>query len=167
MGVSGAGKTTLATGLAHTLNVRFEEGDALHPRANVEKMAAGQALSDEDRAPWLARVREWIDTQLDHGQSGIITCSALKRAYRDALRAKRTNVVFVYIEGDEDLIRQRLDGRTGHFMPPTLLASQFAALEPPADDEHAITVSAADPPQDQIRKAIAALNDRPHGRSLA
>ena len=160
MGVSGAGKTTLAAGLARALNVRFEEGDALHPRANVEKMEAGEALSDADRAPWLARVKEWIDTQLDRGESGIITCSALKRAYRDTLRAKRTNVVFVFIDGDEDLIRQRLGGRTGHFMPASLLASQFATLEPPAADEPAITVSAADTPQDQVRKAIAALNNR-------
>ena len=161
MGVSGAGKTTLAAGLADALKVRFEEGDALHPRVNVEKMAAGQALSDEDRAPWLARIKEWIDTQLEHGQSGIIACSALKRAYRDTLRANRTNVIFIYIDGDEDLIRKRMSGRKGHFMPASLLASQFVALEPPANDEHAITVSAADPPQDQVRKAIAALNHRP------
>jgi carbohydrate kinase (thermoresistant glucokinase family) len=166
MGVSGAGKTTLATGLARSLNLPFEEGDALHPPANVAKMKAGQPLSDEDRAPWLARVKEWIDTQLDRGQSGIITCSALKRACRDTLRANRTNVVFVYIDGDEDLIRKRLGGRKGHFMPPSLLASQFAALEPPADDEHPIVVFAADTPQDQVRKAIAALNHRLHGRSL-
>jgi len=160
MGVSGSGKTTLATALARSLNVAFEEGDTLHPPANVAKMKAGQPLSDDDRAPWLARVKEWIETHLDHGQSGIITCSALKRAYRDVLRANRANVVFVYIDGDESLIRQRLSGRKGHFMPPSLLSSQFATLEPPTENEHPIVVSAADIPSEQVRKAIEALTLR-------
>lgn len=158
MGVSGAGKTTLGTALAQALKVPFQEGDALHPPANVAKMKAGQALSDADRAPWLARIKEWIDTRLDHGQSGIVACSALKRAYRDTLRAGRANVVFVYIDGDAALIRQRLADRKGHFMPAALLASQFATLEPPAADEHPITVSAADTPEAQTQKALAALH---------
>jgi gluconokinase len=161
MGVSGAGKSTLAAGLAEALNVPFEEGDALHPPANVAKMEAGEALSDEDRAPWLARTKEWIDVQLERGQSGIVTCSALKRAYRDKLRADRANVGFVYIDGDESLIRQRLSGRKGHFMPASLLASQYATLDPPAADENPIVVSAAAPTQDQIRQVIEALAHRP------
>jgi gluconokinase len=160
MGVSGAGKTTLATALAEALNVGFEEGDALHPQANVAKMEAGQPLSDEDRAPWLAQIKEWIDTQLDHGKSGIIACSALKRAYRDQLRGGRANIVFVYIDGDESLIRERLDRRKGHFMPPSLLSSQLATLEPPTADEHPIVVSAADTLPDQVQKTIEALNQR-------
>lgn len=161
MGVSGVGKTTLATGLAKSLNVGFEEGDTLHPPANVAKMKAGQPLSDEDRAPWLARVKAWIDTQLDQGLSGIITCSALKHAYRDVLRGNRTNVVFVYIAGEESLIRQRVQARQDHFMPPSLLSSQFATLEPPLADEHPIVVSAADTPREQVRKTITALDNRP------
>jgi gluconokinase len=126
----------------------------------MAKMEAGEPLSDEDRAPWLARVKGWIDTQLDHGRSGVITCSALKRAYRDQLRANRTNVVLVYIDGDESLVRNRLAARMGHFMPSSLLASQFATLEPPTADEHPIVVSAADTLHDQVRKTIEALNNR-------
>jgi carbohydrate kinase (thermoresistant glucokinase family) len=160
MGVSGAGKTTLAQGLAKALSVPFKEGDTLHPPANVAKMKAGQALSDEDRAPWLARIKEWIDTELDRGRSGIVTCSALRRAYRDVLRANRPDVVLVYIDGEESLIRERLERRKGHFMPASLLASQFAALEPPTASERPIIVAAADPPQDQVRTVIAALNAR-------
>jgi gluconokinase len=160
MGVSGTGKTTLAAGLAAALHLPFQEGDALHPVANVAKMAAGEALTDDDRAPWLAQIKAWIDTQLGQGQSGIITCSALKRAYRDGLRAGRGSVIFVSIDGDADLIRRRMESRHGHFMPPSLLASQFAALEPPAADEHAIVVSAANTVQDQVRHIIAALNQR-------
>jgi carbohydrate kinase (thermoresistant glucokinase family) len=157
MGVSGAGKSTLAASLAEALKVPFKEGDTLHPPANVAKMEAGEALSDDDRAPWLARIKEWIDARLDRGQSGIVTCSALKRAYRDMLRANRPNVVFVYIDGDESLIRQRLSGRKGHFMPASLLASQFATLEPLAADEPAILVAAAETPQEQVGKVIEAL----------
>jgi carbohydrate kinase (thermoresistant glucokinase family) len=160
MGVSGAGKTTLATGLAKALNVPFQEGDALHPPANVAKMKAGQALSDEDRAPWLARVKEWIDTQLDKDQSSVITCSALKRAYRDVLRADRASVVLVYIDGDQNLIHRRLGERRGHFMSASLLASQFATLEPPALDEHPIVVSAGNAPSEQVRQAIELLHHR-------
>jgi carbohydrate kinase (thermoresistant glucokinase family) len=161
MGVSGAGKTTLAKGLADALNVPFKEGDTLHPPANVAKMKAGQPLSDEDRAPWLACIKEWIDAELDHGRSGIVTCSALKRAYRDVLRANRPNVVLVYIEGEKSLIRGRLERRQGHFMPASLLASQFATLEPPAASEQPIIVSAADTPRDQVRRATEALDARP------
>jgi gluconokinase len=162
MGVSGAGKSTLAAGLAAALKVPFKEGDTLHPPANVAKMEAGESLSDDDRAPWLARIKAWIDAQLERGQSGIVTCSALKRAYRDMLRANRPNVVFVYIDGDERLIRQRMSGRKDHFMPASLLASQFATLEPPATDEHPIIISAADTLQDQVRMTIATLEDRRH-----
>ncbi|HWE73747.1 MAG TPA: gluconokinase [Stellaceae bacterium] len=161
MGVSGAGKSTLAAGLATALSVPLKEGDTLHPATNVAKMKAGQPLSDEDRAPWLARIKAWIDTELDRGRSGIVTCSALKRAYRDVLRANRANIVFVFIDGEENLIRERLQKRRGHFMPADLLASQFATLEPPAADEHPIIVSAADTPEAQVRKAIAILSAHP------
>jgi gluconokinase len=138
MGVSGCGKSTVAALLAGRLGWDFEEGDELHPAANVEKMAAGQALDDEDRKPWLARLAAWIREHTEAGQPGILTCSALKKSYRDVLRGD--GVVFVYLAGTHDQIAQRLAARHGHFMPPSLLDSQFATLEPPAADENSITL---------------------------
>lgn len=138
MGVSGSGKSTVAAVLAGRLGWPFEEGDDLHPQANVDKMAHGHPLSDDDRRPWLRLVREWIDDRLDAGESGIITCSALKRSYRDVLR--RDGVVFVLLDGERDAIAARLAKRQGHFMPTTLLDSQFATLERPGSDESAIVV---------------------------
>ena len=138
MGVSGCGKSTVGTLLADRLGWDFEEGDGLHPAANVAKMAAGHPLDDADRAPWLAKVAGWIDEHLAAGLPGIITCSALKRSYRDVLR--RDRVVFVYLAGTREQIAERLASRRGHFMPPSLLDSQFAALEPPGPDERALRV---------------------------
>jgi gluconokinase len=143
MGVSGAGKSTVAALLATQLGWDFAEGDALHPPANVAKMAAGQSLTDEDRKPWLAAVARWIDDELDAGRCGVITCSALKRRYRDQLR--RPQVLFVYLDVPRAELRRRLARRIGHYMPASLLASQLATLEPPAPDETAITVVARDP----------------------
>jgi gluconokinase len=160
MGVSGVGKTTIATAVAERLGWAFQEGDALHPAANIEKMKGGQPLSDADRAPWLAQIGYWIDAQRATNRSGIITCSALKRRYRDQLRAGRPNVVLVYIAGDQATVERRLADRTGHFMPVNLLASQFAALEPPAAAEAAITVSASERLDDQIAAITQALLDR-------
>jgi carbohydrate kinase (thermoresistant glucokinase family) len=138
MGVSGAGKSTVAALLAARLGWDVEEGDDLHPAANVAKMAAGHPLDDADRAPWLVKVAAWIDAHLAAGRPGIITCSALERSYRDVLR--RDGVVFVHLAGTREQIARRLDARRGHFMPAGLLDSQFAALEPPGPDEAALTV---------------------------
>lgn len=145
MGVSGCGKSTVAALLAGRLGWDFEEGDDLHPVANVEKMAAGHVLDDEDRKPWLARIAIWIQKRTESGRPGIITCSALKKSYRDVLRGDR--VVVVYLAGTHDQIAQRLAARRGHFMPASLLDSQFAALEPPTSDENSITlgISASSP----------------------
>ena len=140
MGVSGSGKTTVAEVLASRLGWKFEEGDALHPQANVDKMHAGHPLTDEDRAPWLARIADWVDTRLDAGENGIVTCSALKRAYRAVIDRRGHGVVFVYLEGAHDTIAARLAGRQGHFMPPSLLDSQFETLEAPSPDEPEIRV---------------------------
>ena len=159
MGVSGVGKTTLGEALAKRLGWPFQEGDALHPATNVAKMKAGQPLDDADRGPWLDRIKAWIDGQLAQGQPGVITCSALKRAYRDRLRAGRGSVAIVFIAADFDLIAGRLKTRSGHFMPPSLLASQFAALEPPEQDEHPIVVSAAQELEAQIERIERALVD--------
>jgi gluconokinase len=141
MGVSGCGKSTVGEQLAARLGWPFEEGDTLHPASNVAKMAAGHALTDDDRWPWLDRVAEWVDGRLDAGGSGVITCSALKRSYRDLIDRRGTGVEFVYLAGTHTEIAAHLAHRTGHFMPASLLDSQFAALEEPADDEPAYRVS--------------------------
>jgi gluconokinase len=138
MGVSGCGKSTVAGLLAGRLGWDFEEGDDLHPAANVDKMATGHPLDDEDRWPWLANVAEWIGEHTDAGRPGIVTCSALKKSYRDVLRGER--VVFVYLAGTREQIARRLAARHGHYMPASLLDSQFDALEPPTPEENSITV---------------------------
>ena len=140
MGVSGSGKSTVAALLAKRLGWAFQEGDGLHPPANVEKMAAGHALTDDDRWPWLSLVADWIEARLDAGENGLITCSALKRSYRDLLGRRGAGVVFVYLAGDKDEIAARMAVRHGHFMPTSLLDSQFADLEEPAADEPSLRV---------------------------
>src|ERR1700730_15178261 len=134
MGVSGCGKTTVAAILAGRLSWPFEEGDALHPQANVEKLAAGHPLTDEDRAPWLEKVARWVEERLDAGENGIITCSALKRSYRDVINRRGSEVLFVYLAGSRETIAERLAARQGHFMPSRLLYSQFDVLEEPGPD---------------------------------
>ncbi len=140
MGVSGCGKSTVAAVLAGRLGWAFEEGDALHPQSNLDKMAAGHPLDDEDRKPWLAKVADWVDERLDAGEDGLITCSALKRSYRDVINRRGSGVMFVYLAGTPELLGSRLVARHGHFMPPGLLDSQFEALEEPAPDEPEIRV---------------------------
>jgi gluconokinase len=141
MGVSGSGKSTVGALLAGRLNWDFEEGDDLHPAANLEKMAAGHPLDDDDRWPWLARVAEWIVVHADAGRPGVITCSALKKRYRDVLRGER--IVFVYLAGTREQIAARLAARHDHFMPTSLLDSQFEALEPPTPEENSISIDLA------------------------
>ena len=138
MGVSGCGKSTVAALLAGQLGWDFQEGDDLHSEANVEKMASGQPLTDDDRRPWLDAVASWIRKHDLAGIPGIVTCSALKRSYRDRLRGP--HVVFIYLAGSNDEIRNRLSARMNHYMPSALLDSQLACLEPPAEDERVITI---------------------------
>lgn len=156
MGPAGTGKSTVAALLAGRLGWDLQEGDDLHPAANVAKMAAGHALNDDDRGPWLDRVAAWIDGQIAAGRPGVITCSALKRRYRDVLR--RDDVTFVLLMGDPALVLERLLRRQGHFMPPSLLTSQFNALEIPDADEQAIRVDLDMTPQDQVDTVIARLH---------
>lgn len=144
MGVSGAGKSTVAAALAASLGWPFKEGDELHPPSNVRKMHAGSPLTDDDRAPWLAAVKRWIDARLDSHESGVVTCSALKRAYRTLLVGGRNDVRIVYLHADKAIIEARLRARAGHFMPADLLGSQWRTLEEPGADERAITVDVAD-----------------------
>jgi len=144
MGVSGSGKSTVAGILAGRLGWDFEEGDDLHPPGNVAKMHAGHPLTDQDRWPWLDRVAAWIRSHTDAGLPGIVTCSALKRSYRDVLRGEA--VEFVLLKGSQDQIATRLTARHGHFMPATLLQSQFETLEALGQDERGITVDVGSPP---------------------
>ena len=141
MGVAGCGKSTIAAQLAGRLGWDFAEGDALHSAASIAKMAAGHPLDDSDRLPWLHRVAEWIDGERALGRSGVVTCSALKRSYRDILR--RDEVRFVYLAVDRDLLAARIAARRGHFMGTALLDSQLDALELPGPDEDSLTVDAS------------------------
>lgn len=155
MGVSGAGKSTVGTLLAEQLGWDFEEGDQLHSPENVAKMAAGEPLTDADRKPWLAAVGRWITAELKAGRSGVITCSALRRSYRDVLRSP--GVTFVYLAAPAEELRRRLAGRVGHFMPPALLDSQLATLEPPAGDEAALQVDATGDPRRSVQWIVEKL----------
>ena len=158
MGVSGSGKTEVGTRLAEALGGTFVEGDDYHPPANVAKMRSGVPLDDADRQPWLERLSREIGTWLDAGKTVVLACSALKQRYRDILKAGRPGVRFVHLKGDEALIRKRLDKRRGHYMPASLLESQFAALEEAGD---AITVGIDAPPDAivaEIRQALDAAS---------
>jgi carbohydrate kinase (thermoresistant glucokinase family) len=156
MGVSGTGKSTVAALLAARLSWDLEEGDNLHSAANVAKMASGHPLTDEDRRPWLDRVAGWIQHQLAIGRPGIITCSALKRSYRDRLRAP--GVTFVYLHGTADVLTRRLAERRGHYMQASLLDSQLADLEPPGDDEAAVWIDVGAPAAQEADQIIEALH---------
>jgi gluconokinase len=157
MGVSGCGKSTLGARLASVLNWPFQEGDSLHPPVNVAKMAAGQPLDDADRWPWLAAVAAWIDDRRTAGEAGVVTCSALKRAYRALLSGGRPQVRTIFLAGSPELIAGRLAARSDHFMPASLLASQFAALEPPSPEERAITIDAGLSVEVQVARVRGAL----------
>jgi carbohydrate kinase (thermoresistant glucokinase family) len=138
MGVSGSGKTAVGLALADLLGWAFEDGDDLHPAANVAKMAAGHPLTDADRAPWLAECGDWLLAQRQLGRPAILACSALKRAYRDELRRRVSDLRVVYLAGERDVLLERIGHRAGHFFPPALLDTQLADLEPPTPDEHPI-----------------------------
>jgi gluconokinase len=141
MGVSGAGKSTIAALLAARLGWIYEDADWFHPPVNIEKMHSGQPLTDEDRRPWLQAIAAWIDATRRMAGHGVIACSALKRAYRDILVGDRRDVRIVYLKGERELIASRSALRHGHFMPASLLDSQFATLEEPREDERPIVVS--------------------------
>jgi len=157
MGVSGCGKTTVGTLLAARLGWPYEEGDSLHPKANVEKMASGHPLTDDDRWPWLEKVAEWSEDRLAAGENGVITCSALKRSYRDVINRGRLGIEFVYLQGEKQLIAERMAARHGHFMPLSLLDSQFADLEEPGDDEPGIRVHIGPAPETIVDTIITQL----------
>jgi gluconokinase len=158
MGVSGSGKSTVGRALASRLGWAFEDGDALHPPENVAKMRTGHPLDDDDRAPWLAAVAARIDAWRRERQAGVVTCSALKRRYREVIAGNdRPQVRLVFLDGPRRLLAERLARRQGHFMPPGLLDSQLAALEPPGPEEHAVRVSVAAPVERIVERIVAAL----------
>lgn len=158
MGPSGTGKTTTAKGLAARLGWRFAEADEFHPKANIDKMSAGIPLNDEDRAPWLVAIRDWVSGEGAAGRSTVITCSALKRRYRDVLRGAAARVRFVELNGDEALIRERMEKRKGHYMPPSLLASQYADFEPLQPDEDGVRVPVEAAPEAVVDDALSQLS---------
>jgi gluconokinase len=157
MGVSGSGKTTLAEGIADAMGWLYAEGDDFHSQANVSKMASGQPLTDEDRWPWLRSIGTWIDEHEIDGRSAVITCSALKRTYRDLLREGRDHVRFVYLDVPQQVLEERLAKRTGHYMPPSLLPSQLETLEPLQDDEAGVVVHAHQSPEASVTEALELL----------
>lgn len=157
MGVSGSGKTTVAKGVAAQLGWVFAEGDDFHPAANVAKMRAGTPLTDSDRRPWLQSLADWISAREAAGVDAVLTCSALKRAYRDVLRAGHPSVRFAYVAVDASTLRVRLAARKGHYMPASLLDSQLATLQPLAADEPGWTIAGEQPAEHAVTRLVAAL----------
>ncbi|WP_055565071.1 gluconokinase [Streptomyces atriruber] len=155
MGVAGTGKTTIGPLLADRLGVPYAEGDDFHPPANIRKMSSGTPLTDDDRWPWLDAIGTWAHGRA--GLGGVVSSSALKRSYRDRLRAAAPGVVFVHLTGDRALIEDRMSHRQGHFMPTALLDSQFATLQPLGADETGIGVDVAGTPEEIADRAVEAL----------
>ena len=161
MGVAGCGKTTAAINLHNALGRPVAEADDFHPEANIAKMSRGAPLTDEDRRPWLESLRAWMSEQADRGTRTIVTCSALKRSYRDLLAGAHGRVFFIHLVADEAALHERMGRRERHFMPPALLPSQFADLEPLADDEDGVTVISRPTPEQTLEAILAALETDP------
>jgi gluconokinase len=161
MGVSGVGKTSVAAAIVSRTGWAFAEGDDLHPEANRAKMAAGTPLDDEDRWPWLRRIAAWIGEQEAAGRDAVVTCSALKRSYRDLLRDGHPSVRFVHLLASPALLQSRVDNRRGHYMPPALLGSQLATLEPLHPDEPGFAVDTDRSPDDVADEVLAHIAAQP------
>ncbi|WP_426225049.1 gluconokinase [Pseudarthrobacter sp. DSP2-3-2b1] len=160
MGVAGSGKSTIAAALSQQLGWACAEADEFHPQSNIGKMTQGIPLQDEDRWPWLQQIQGWMSTKARAGGSTVLTCSALKQSYRSLLAGAEGRVLFLHLDGEAGLISERMQGREGHFMPPTLLPSQFAALEPLSDDELAtgsLRLDISKSPAELVAGIIAAL----------
>lgn len=160
MGVSGCGKTTVATALSEATGMRFLEADDLHPGANVSKMAAGVPLDDDDRWPWLEALSEWMHDQRAQGRSTVITCSALKHSYRQLLARGLPQLHFIHLTAEPGLLTLRLERRAGHYMPASLLDSQIAALEPLRSDESGVVIDASVTPEQVVRQALSWLREQ-------
>ena len=162
-GVSGSGKTTIGAMLAGRLNVPFADADSFQPTANIEKMRAGIPLTDEDRWPWLERIGDWMDDHIGNGRSAVITCSALKRSYRDMLLNGRPEAWLVFLSVDRGELARRLAIRHGHFFPAQLLDSQLSALEPPQPDEQAIAIPETGTPAETVETIVSWVNEAEAG----
>ncbi|MGB7982470.1 MAG: gluconokinase [Candidatus Nanopelagicales bacterium] len=162
MGVAGCGKTTVAQLLSERLGWVAAEADDFHPSANIAKMASGVPLTDDDRWPWLRAIRDWITLQNGEGRDSIVTCSALKRGYRDVLRQATGQVRFVHLDGTIEVIGERIQSRSKHFMPPRLLPSQFEILEPLGADEDGVVVPVAGQPESIADDALRRLEIAPN-----
>jgi gluconokinase len=164
MGVSGSGKTTVGQALADELGFELIEGDDYHPEANVAKMAAGTSLTDEDRRPWLAILADVLADRHGRGQGTVLACSALRRSYRDVLRAAVPDheSFFIQLDADEQTLRSRMRSRKGHYMPPSLLESQLATLEALEPDEPGVVLDATQPPEIVVAEAVSALRSTAH-----
>ncbi|MFC7490934.1 MULTISPECIES: gluconokinase [unclassified Knoellia] len=158
MGVSGSGKTTIARGVADATGLEFAEADAFHSAANIATMERGIPLTDEDRWPWLRSLAAWMDEKADAGVSTIITCSALKRTYRDVLRDGPPSVDFLHLDGPVEVIKGRMSKREGHFMPASLLQSQIDTLEALEPDESGLVLDIGQPPEDLVERALTWLD---------
>ena len=163
MGVSGSGKTTVSVLLSAALGCQFQEGDDLHPAANVAKMRSGTPLTDADRLPWPRKIAEEIDGWRTRGESGVLTCSALKRSYCDIIIGSRTDVTLVYLKGSHELIHRRMAARHEQYMPLALLDSQFATLQEPAPDEYPITVDVGAKPIEIVTEIVHQMEERQAG----
>ncbi|WP_457948874.1 gluconokinase [Pseudarthrobacter sp. alpha12b] len=167
MGVAGSGKSTLAAALSQQLAWACAEADEFHPAANIAKMSQGIPLQDEDRWPWLQQIRDWMTAQAAAGKSTVLTCSALKRGYRELLSGAQGRAIFLHLDGGADLISQRMQGREGHFMPPTLLPSQLATLEPLTREEldaGSLRLDISRSPEELVAAVVQALS-LPSGQS--
>jgi len=157
MGVSGCGKSTIAEYIANQLNTHFKDADELHPPSNIHKMESGVALTDSDRQPWLTDVANYAREQAEHHGMCVIACSALKRNYRHILNSAG-NIAYVFLDGSFELIASRMQARTGHFMPETLLQSQFNTLEDPRSEDNVVTINIDNTPAEIASKAVSALH---------
>ncbi|WGL51532.1 gluconokinase [Nocardioides sp. BP30] len=154
MGVSGSGKSTVGAALAQRLRVPFADADDFHPQANIDKMSAGIPLDDHDRGPWLDAIGEWLAA---HPAGGVMSCSALKRSYRDRLRHHARDVAFLHLAGTPEVLARRMAGRPGHFMPPSLLSSQLHTLEPLQPDERGTTLDIDQGVDDLVQQYVDQL----------
>lgn len=159
MGVSGSGKSTVGRLLAERLGRPFAEGDDFHPEENVALMAAGEPLTDAHRAPWLVILRDWLAERTAQGSSSVMACSALRVAYREVLAQAPGRVRFVHLTGEQELVAQRQAARRGHFMPPSLMSSQHATLEPLGPDEDGVVVEVTDEPRALVERIVEALSE--------